>query len=327
MRIERFSQAYGTELPVVSAGMAMVGGPALVSAVCRAGGLGILGTGPMPIERLRAEIAAVRARTPRPFGINLIVEDTALGPATSEAHIELCAAERISPVVFFWKRPLESWVQTLRGAGAKLWATCNSVDEARQAQVEGFDAIMMQSQEAGGHVRATLGMFTLLPATRDAVGDMMIIAAGGIADGRTAAAAFVLGADAICLGTRLVASEEAAAHAAYKLALVEAQASDTEVTRIFGPEWPDAPMRVVRNRAVREAGEHPRSGASIGRTVLFGHTYEMPIHSAILPTLETRGDFDQMCMAAGTGVQFIHAVRPAGDLVREIAAQALALLS
>lgn len=324
----RFTRTYDVQLPIVSAGMAMVAGPELVAAVCNAGGLGILGTGPMPPDHLRTLIAQVRALTSKPFGINLIVENTTFGPACTDEHVEICAEAGISPIVFFWNQPQPAWVSRLRAGGARLWMTVSSPTQARQAASAGFDALIVQSSEAGGHVRATEGMFTLLPAVRDAVGDAMIlIAAGGIADGRTAAAALLLGADALCLGTRLVASDESAAHDFYKAAIVDAQSADTVITTIFGPEWPDVPMRVIRNRAVLESEQNlPGDADAVGSTLLFGQPYPMPPRSAVLPTRDTRGDTQGMCLAAGRSVQFVHSTGRAGELIREIAAAAQRLL-
>jgi enoyl-[acyl-carrier protein] reductase II len=231
----RFTQQYSVKLPLVSAGMAMVTGPELVAEVSNAGGLGILGTGPMPPELLRRLISDTRALTSRPFGMNLIVEDTAFGPASTFEHVNACIEARVSPVVFFWNPPPVAWVDALRDAAIKVWITASSVADARRAHAEGYDAIVVQANEAGGHVRASESAMSLWPAVRDAVGDTLMIAAGGIADGRTAAAAFMLGADAICMGTRFLASTESLAHTEYKSAILRAQAAETLVTRIFGP--------------------------------------------------------------------------------------------
>jgi NAD(P)H-dependent flavin oxidoreductase YrpB (nitropropane dioxygenase family) len=314
----RFIEEYQVTLPLVSAGMAMVAGADLVAAVTNAGGLGILGTGPMPPELLRRIISDTRALTDKPFGVNLIVEDTALGPASSFDHVRICIEAGVSPVVFFWNPPPADWRVALRVAGTKVWLTVSSVADARRAREDGFDAVVVQSNEAGGHVRATQSALSLWPAVRDAIGDMVLIAAGGIADGRTAAAAFALGADAVCLGTRLVASAESLAHREYKSAIVNAQAADTSITRIFGPEWPDAPMRVLRNQAVRDAENGVVESQPIGHTVLFGQSYALPPHSAVLPTRETSGNLDQMCLAAGTSAGLISSIEPAGTLISRI---------
>ena len=102
-------------------------------------------------------------------------------------------------------------------------------------------------------MRATESLLTLLPRLSSIAADRPLIAAGGIADGRAAAAAFVAGASAVCVGTRLAASEESAAHLEYKMRLVASQPEDTVITTLFGPEWPGAPMRVLINNAVRRA--------------------------------------------------------------------------
>ena len=318
----RFTEEYAVSRPLVSAGMAMVTGPDLVAAVSNAGGLGILGTGPMPTGLLRRIIAGTRLLTAKPFGVNLIVEETTLGPASTFGHVEACIEARISPVVFFWNPPPEAWLTALRDAGIKVWLTVSSVADARRAHAAGYDAIVVQANEAGGHVRAIESALSLWPAVRDAVGDLMMIAAGGIADGRTAAAAFALGADAICMGTRLVASTECLAHPEYKSAILRAQGADTSVTRLFGPEWPDAPMRVIRNQALCDAEGGIAEPGPIGQTILFGQRYEMPRHSAILPTRETTGRLEQMCLAAGASVGRISDIEPAGALVERIAADA-----
>src|SRR5690242_6354848 len=109
-----FTREYGVLVPFVGAGMAMISGPELVAAVSEAGGLGLLGTGPLPPELLRVQIRDIRQRTRRPFGVNLIVAQTALGPASTAGHVDVCLEEGVSPVVFFWNLPPQEWVARLR---------------------------------------------------------------------------------------------------------------------------------------------------------------------------------------------------------------------
>jgi NAD(P)H-dependent flavin oxidoreductase YrpB (nitropropane dioxygenase family) len=321
----RFTREYGLELPFVGAGMAMLAGPELVAAISEAGGLGVLGTGPLPPALLRRQIEQIRERTLLPFGVNLIVADTQFGPASTPAHIDVCIAERVSPIVFFWELPPAEWLARLHSAGIKVWATVSSVAEAREAAARGYDALMVQGSEAGGHVRATQSLLTLVPSVRDAIGDLPLIAAGGIADGRGAAAALVLGADAICMGTRLIATPECLAREDYKTRILDSTADQTTVTELFGPEWPDVPMRVLRNRTVEEGGG-ARPGESIGATTVFGQSYVLPHHSALLPTRNTTGDLDAMCLAAGASVGLVHRITPAAQLAREVMSEARALL-
>jgi enoyl-[acyl-carrier protein] reductase II len=124
------------------------------------------------------------------------------------------------------------------------------------------------------------------------------------------------------VGTRLVASEESAAHTEYKMRLVASEPRDTIVTTLFGPEWPDAPMRVLINNAVRRAlappAERSPTPSTIGETTVFGRQYAMPLNSSILPTVRTHGDFDEMCLAAGAGLSFVRKIEPAAAIVREI---------
>jgi NAD(P)H-dependent flavin oxidoreductase YrpB (nitropropane dioxygenase family) len=313
-----FCETYGVRVPVVLAGMGLVSEPELVAAVSEAGGLGILGTGPLPPAELSGRIADVRARTRRPFGVNQIVETTRLGPLTTDAHVQVLVDERVSPVVFHWDPPPREWLTALAAAGSRIWRTVNSLEGAKQALAEGADALVVQGEEAGGHNRSTTPLRELLPGIVREAGARHVVAAGGIADAAGVASALALGADAVCMGTRFVACVESAAHPEWQRRIVAAGPDDTAITRIFGPEWPDAPMRVLRNRAVRRAerGEaSPPASQPIGTTQLSGQTYPMPVHSAVLPTRATEGDFDEMCLAAGTSVAAIARVERAADVV------------
>jgi NAD(P)H-dependent flavin oxidoreductase YrpB (nitropropane dioxygenase family) len=317
-----FRRAYGVEHPVVLAGMAMVAVAELVAAVSAAGGLGVLGTGGPPPALLREWIAAVRARTARPFGVNLIVEDTPGGPLAADAHLDVAVAERVSPVVFHWNPPPKGWAPRLRAAGLRVWRTVNSAEDAVAALAGGADALVAQGAEAGGHNRGTVPLAELLPAVVRVAGDAHVIAAGGIADADSARGAFARGADAVCLGTRFVACAESPAHEEWQRRILAAGPGDTAVTRIFGPEWPDAPMRVLRNRAVARAerGEPAPAGVgAVGTTLLFGQRYELPRCSVVLPTRDTRGDLDELCLAAGTSAAAIHRIETAAEIVRSVA--------
>ena len=320
-----FTREYGLELPFISAGMGFVAIPELVAAVSNAGGLGLLGVAPAPAQLMHEMVSRTKSLTTRPFGVDLIVEETAFGPCTTEQHIEVCLAERVLVVVFFWHLPPRDWVTRLHAGGAKVWMTVGSVQAAHEAINAGIDAIIAQGSEAGGHNKSVLGLSSLVPALVDAVAPRPVVAAGGIADGRGVAAALALGAEAVCVGTRLVASQEAFAHEEYKRRVVAAGVDDIARTSIFGPEWPDQPMKVVRNRVVREwSGRDdrtpppPEPAAEIGRTKLFSQDYRMPKFAAVLPTPDTVGDFEEMCLAAGESAGLTRAIKPAAEIVREM---------
>lgn len=296
--------------------MAFVAMPPLVAAVSNSGGMGTLGAALVPPDGLRVLIQAIKSMTSRPFGVNFITQ------FATETHIDVCIEERVPVVSFFWNEPPKAFISKLHTAGMKAWMQVGSVQEALRAVEAGVDAVIVQGSEAGGHNRSTASTLTLVPAVVDALTSVPVIASGGIADGRGIVAALALGAEAVWVGTRMVASQEAYAHDAYKQRLVATSSLDTTRTTLFGPEWPGQPIRVIRNRVVNEwSGREVEAEASsergqvIGQTVIGGQVVPLPKFSALLPTPETTGDFEEMCLIAGESVGLIHEVRPANEII------------
>jgi enoyl-[acyl-carrier protein] reductase II len=156
-----------------------------------------------------------------------------------------------------------------------VWIQVGSTEMARKVADLGVDAIIAQGSEAGGHVRGEASTLVLVPAVADAVAPVPVLAAGGIADGRGVAAALALGAEAVWVGTRLVATQEANVHDEYKRRIVAATEADTVLTTLFGPEWPDALAQALRNRVIDEWAGREREVVytadplqSIGRTLM-----------------------------------------------------------
>ena len=240
----RLTKEYGLDVPLVSAGMALIARAPLAAAVSGAGALGTIGASAMPPELLEAEIAEVRAATDRPFAVNLIPRF---------ASDELVAAAAGVPVVtFFWDDPAPAWIATLRDAGTRVWIQVGSPEEADAAVTAGADAVVAQGIEAGGHNRSVAGTMTLTPAIADAV-DVPVIAAGGVADGRGLAAVLALGADGALLGTRFVMSEEADAAAGLQERIADAGVADTARHNVFGIDFPDATVARAAQRDRRRA--------------------------------------------------------------------------
>jgi NAD(P)H-dependent flavin oxidoreductase YrpB (nitropropane dioxygenase family) len=325
----RITDRFGLSTPILNAGMAMVAGPELAAAVSNAGGLGMLGGAMVPPDGLRAMIAATRALTPRPFGIDLI------GDFLADDHLDVLIEERVPLVVFFWTIPVQEQIARLTAAGLEVWAQVGSVTEAADAVAKGVTGLVVQGVEAGGHTRAEASTMTLFPRVRALYPDLPMAAAGGIADGTTMAAALVLGADAVWCGSRFLAATEANAHADYQRKVTEAGVGDTEVTTLYGPEWPDQPMRVIRTPAYdrargREAevtGLVAEHGIQAGSVTLGGERVPMPRFSAILPMRDFEGDIDQCCLTAGQCVGNIASVLPAARIVREMTDGARAALA
>jgi len=201
---------------------------------------------------------------------------------------------------------------------------------AQAAVRAGVDAVIAQGCEAGGSNQSVASVMTLVPAVVDAVAPVMVLAAWGIVDGRGMAAALALGAAGVWVGTRLVASEEADAHEEYKRRVLLAAEGDTTITTLFhGPERIRRPMRALGNRVVRTwAGHEIHLPPDVGASHVIGWTgregEEVPVHkfSTLLPTPETTGDFDEMCLLAGEGAALVRDVQPAGRIVGGMAAQA-----
>jgi enoyl-[acyl-carrier protein] reductase II len=318
---------YGMLVPFVGAPLGPLSGPALAAAVSEAGGMGSLGAVGRSVTapaELRWMIHQTRALTGRPFSVNFIT------PLTTDEHIDVCATERVSVVSFHLGEPAQRWVELLHAAGIKVWVQVGSSAAARTAVAAGADAVIAQGSEAGGSNRSIASTMALVPAVVDAVSPIPVIAAGGIVDGRGMAAALALGAEAVWVGTRLVASVEANAHQEYKDRVIAADEGETAITTVFcGPERLRRPVRALRNRVVRtwHGREHalPQSGqisAPIGKTRLEGR--EMPVYrfSTVVPTEETQGDLEEMCLLAGEAAALIRDIKPAGEIVRQMVEEA-----
>ncbi len=337
----RLTRELGVHYPFVSAGMAFVALPPLVIAVSEAGGVGMLGAAPEPPPFLRARLQAIQAGTKRPYGVNFIVANAKGQDFTTREHIDVCLAERVPVVTFHWEAPPADWVKALKAAGTRVWLQVPSVEAAKQALALGADGLIAQGQQAAGHNRSTVPTLKLVREVRALSRDVTLLAAGGIADGLSAARALFHGADGVWVGTRMVASVEAHAHPGYKQRLVEGDAGDSDVTTLFGPEWPGPRMRVLRNRVVREwAGREDRVPSPpppperIGLTKLFpGMTggdapYPMPKFCSFVPTADTEGDLEEMAMpASGASMARIDGVLPAGQIVVEMMEHAHRVLS
>lgn len=317
---------FGLATPIVNAGMAMIARPALAAAVCESGGLGTIGSDINPPQVLRDLIRKTKALTKRPFGVDLI------GDFVTDEHISVLLEEQVALAIFFWTLPTSEQVGRLKHAGIKVWMQVGRVAEAEQAVALGAEALIVQGAEAGGHNRAEASTMTLFPRIRRLFPGLPLLAAGGIVDGTTMAAALALGADAVWCGSRFLASLEAEAHDAYKARVQAADVGDTAILSIYGPEWPDQPMRAIVNDGARAAlgreaeATKDAEGRLIGSTVLNGQTIPVPRYSAILPTPDFDGDIEQACLTAGQSAGNIDDVLAAGEIVRRMTAEAKSVL-
>lgn len=219
----------------------------------------------------------------------------------------------------------------MHASGAVALHTVGSADDARRAVDCGVDIVVAQGWEAGGHVRGTVATLPLVRAVVSAVTPTPVAAAGGITDGRGPAAVLALGASGAWIGTRFLASEEAAIHRRYRELLLRAKETDTVYTELFDVGWPNAPHRVLRNKTVDawEAAGRPRSGErpGEGEVVASSPTRGQIIrYSSATPRADAEGDIDALALWAGQGVGLVSRVLSAAEIVREIAEEARSTL-
>jgi enoyl-[acyl-carrier protein] reductase II len=154
----RITDQYGLKVPFINAGMAFIATTPLVRAVCKAGGMGMLGAAAMPPDVLQAALRDIKAADPACFGVNFIARFSGI------EHIEVCIREKPRVVSFFWDDPPDEWLSRLRAAGSDIWLQVGSVDEAKAAIRRGAAGLIVQGSEAGGQNRAAAATFSLLPA-------------------------------------------------------------------------------------------------------------------------------------------------------------------
>lgn len=246
----RVSRLLGTKYPVIQGGMAWVAEYHLAAAVSNAGGLGIIGAASAPPEVVREQIREVKARTNQPFGVNVML----LNPNAPEVA-KIVIEEKV-PVVTTGAGSPAKFMEAWKQAGVVVIPVVASVAMAKMMERAGADAVVAEGMESGGHIGEETTM-TLVPQVADAV-SIPVIAAGGIGDGRGIAAAFMLGAEAVQIGTRFVVSKESIVHENYKERIIKAKDIDSTVTgRTHGH-----PVRCLRNQMTREYIKLEQEGKS-----------------------------------------------------------------
>ncbi len=245
----KITEALGIEYPIIQGGMAWVAECHLASAVSEAGGLGIIGAGGAPAQFVREQIQKTKAVTDKPFGVNIML----MNPE-ADAIAQVVAEEGVKVVTTGAGNP-GKYMKLWKEAGIRVIPVVASVAMAKLMERAGADAVVAEGTESGGHIGSATTM-TLVPQVVDAVG-VPVIAAGGIADGRGLAAAFMLGAEAVQIGTRFVVAEEARVHDNYKKKIIAARDIDSEVTGMSHGH----PVRQLRNQMTREYLKLEKAGA------------------------------------------------------------------
>jgi NAD(P)H-dependent flavin oxidoreductase YrpB (nitropropane dioxygenase family) len=306
----RITQDFGIEHPIIQGGMMWVSQPELVAAVSNAGGLGILTALTFETaEGLADAIARTRALTDRPFGVNVTFLPTLI-PKDYGSLIDVIVDEGISIVETAGRNP-EPYLERIKAGGAKVIHKCTSVRFAKKAESIGCDYVSIDGCECAGHPgEEDITSLVLIPVTVDAV-SIPVIASGGFADARGLVAALALGADAMNMGTRFVATQEAPAHENVKQWLVDAAETDT----MYVMRSLRNTERVLRNRVAEKVVEMEGQGAGIAELA------PLVTGKNGLRVLKD-GEVDVGLMAAGQSVGLIHDLPTVKELIDVIMGEA-----
>lgn len=303
----RITEILGIEYPVIQGGMAWVAEHQLAAAVSEAGGLGIIGAGGAPASYVKEQIEKAKALTDKPFGVNIML----MNPEADEIA-KVVADEGIKVVTTGAGNPAK-YMELWKSAGVKVIPVVASVGMAKLMERGGADAVIAEGTESGGHIGSTTTM-ALVPQVVDAV-SIPVIAAGGIADGRGFAAAFMLGAEGVQLGTRFVAATESIVHENYKAMLLKAKDIDSAVTgRSTGH-----PVRSIRNKMTKEYLKLEQAGAD------FMELEKLTLGSLRKAVVE--GDVVNGTVMAGQIAGLVKKEQPCREIIDEIMQQGLALLN
>jgi len=296
----RVTQLFGIDYPIIQAGMIWCSGWRLASAVSNAGGLGIIGSGSMYPEVLKEHIQKCKAATQKPFAVNVPM----LYPSLEE-HMETIIREKV-PVVFTSAGNPATWTQKLKDAGIKVVHVIANTRFAQKAQQAGVDAVVAEGFEAGGHNgREETTTMCLIPIIKQAV-DIPVIAAGGIATGRSMLAAMALGADGVQIGSRFILSEESSAHDHFKSKIMETGEGGTALAL-----KKLTPVRLIKNRFYDLVADAESRGASI-------EELQSILGRARAKKGMFEGDLEEGELEIGQGVTAIKKIMPAADIVKEI---------
>jgi len=302
----RITELLGIGQPILQGGMAWVAEHHLAAAVSEAGGFGLIGAASAPAEVVREEIRKAKELTDKPFGVNIML----LSPYAEEvAHV--VAEEGVRAVTTGAGNP-ERYMELWKHAGIRVIPVVASVALAKRMERYGADAVVAEGMESGGHIGAQTTM-SLVPQVVDAV-SIPVIAAGGIADGRGFAASFMLGAEAVQMGTRFVVAKESIVHQNYKDRVIKAKDIDSEITGTSHGH----PIRCLRNQMTREYLKMEKEGAS------FEELEKITLGSLRKAAME--GDVTNGTVMAGQSAGLVRKEQTCRQIIDEVMAQAESLL-
>ena len=304
----RITKLLGCEYPIIQGGMAWVAEHTLASAVSNAGGIGLIAGGSAPIDYLRDQIRKCKEKTDKPFGVNIML----MSPNADDLA-QLCIDEGVRVVTTGAGNP-GKYITAWKEAGIKVIPVVPSVALAKRMERAGADAVVAEGTESGGHIGENTTM-CLVPQVVDAL-EIPVIAAGGIADGRGMAAAFMLGAEGVQIGTRFLASEECQIHPTFKELVIKAKDTDSVVTG----RYTGHPCRNIKTKFSKKLANGEKDGT------LSPEEFEQ-ITLGSLRKAVVDGNVDEGSFLCGAIAGMVNEIKPCKDIVEEIMAGAEKLLA
>jgi enoyl-[acyl-carrier protein] reductase II len=296
----RVVKLFSIEVPIIQAGMVWCSGWRLAAAVSNAGGLGLIGAGSMHPDTLQEHIQKCKAATSRSFGVNVPL----LYPEI-EKIMKIIEEESVK-IVFTSAGNPSLWTSFLKERGVTVVHVVSSVKFAKKAEQAGVDAVVAEGFEAGGHNgREETTTLVLIPMVSDAI-SIPLIAAGGIASGRTMLAAEALGAEGVQVGSRFAASIESSAHQNFKQKIIETSEGDTMLTM-----KQLTPVRLIRNKFFQQVAEAEQRGANV-------EELKQLLGRARAKRGIFEGDLEEGELEIGQVAAAIRDIKPAGDILNEI---------
>jgi enoyl-[acyl-carrier protein] reductase II len=323
--MQRGTELLGCDVAILGGAMSWISERNLVSAISNAGGFGVIACGAMSPELLDTEIAETRARTDRPFGVNLIT----MHPQLSEL-IDVCARHGVGHVVLAGGLPPGGAIERIKASGAKLIAFAPALALAKKLMRSNVDALVIEGMEAGGHigpVSTSVLAQEILPAV---AGDIPVFVAGGIARGEAVAAYLEMGAVGVQLGTRFVCATECIAHPNFKKAFLRASARDAIPSVQIDPRLPVIPVRALKNREMERFAAKQREVADLldkgdiemaEAQLQIEHYWAGALRKAVID-----GDVEAGSVMAGQSVGMVTREEPVAAIIAELIDEASAAL-
>lgn len=319
--MQRGTEFLGCDVAIMCGAMSWVSERNLVSAISNAGGFGVIACGAMTPELLDAEIAATKALTAKPFGVNLIT----MHPQIMDL-IAVCARHKVSHVVLAGGLPPKGSIEAIKEFGAKVICFVPALTLAKKFSRSGVDALVIEGSEAGGHI-GPVATSVLAQEILPELGDQLpIFVAGGIARGGAVASYLEMGAAGVQLGTRFVCAHESIAHPNFKAAFLRANARDAVASVQIDPRLPVIPVRALKNKGTEEFTKKQVEVATmLDRGEIDMETAQLEIEkywAGALRRAVIDGDVEYGSVMAGQSVGMVHVERPVVDIIAKLVAEA-----